>query len=330
MIKKLSLVTILFLFALIVIYHNGIIRLYRDYQSIKLSKNRAEIYRLKGKTNFKDITEQLILDNSVPTELKKPLIDGDRKIIVFKYRSDGNNVAGYLSYLTNQKQNPTVLFLRGGNKFFGLMRPNNRFSFLKGCNIVGTLYRGNIYNGQDEFGGEDVNDVENLIKFLPQLEQYSNIKLQAPYTMMGVSRGALEMFLSLQRSKYVQQVANKAISVSGNVDLQVTMEQRPDMKFLFKSFFKNSTNTSFEDWVSIRNPVQNLTAIPKSLEVLLVYGLSDERVSFQEQLNLKQALEKEHIHTKLVTIPEADHGFENHFNELENEVLKFINSGKSE
>ncbi|MGC3900877.1 alpha/beta hydrolase family protein [Legionella pneumophila] len=244
--------------------------------------------------------------------------------MIFKYLSDGQEVAGYFSYLTNQKQNPTLIFLRGGNKFFGLMRPNNRFSFLKGYNVVGTLYRGNIYKGEDELGGEDVHDVENLLKFIPRLENFSNVKLQVPFTMMGVSRGALEMFLSLQQSKYVQQVVNKAISVSGNIDIRVTMQQRPDMKYLFKQFFKNSTHATFEDWIKKRNPINNLTNIPNTLKVLMVYGTADDRVSLQEQLNLKQALEKENIYAKFVTIDGADHGFENHFDELEKIVLQFM------
>ena len=53
MIKKISLLITLIFFALIATYHNMIIRTYRDYQSLKLSKSRAEIYRLKGKKNFK-------------------------------------------------------------------------------------------------------------------------------------------------------------------------------------------------------------------------------------------------------------------------------------
>src|SRR5262249_49895496 len=109
MIKKMSLLIILIFVVLIAMYHNVIIRTYKDYQSLKLSKSRAEIYRLKGNTNFKDITEQLSIDESIPAELKAPLIRGDRKIVIFKYLSDGHEVAGYFSYLTNQKQNPTLI-----------------------------------------------------------------------------------------------------------------------------------------------------------------------------------------------------------------------------
>ncbi|MBA2649587.1 MAG: prolyl oligopeptidase family serine peptidase [Legionella sp.] len=326
MIKKISLLILIVLITVLAINRNIFIRLYQDYQSLKLSKNRAEIYRLEGKTNIKDITEQLISDKNTPSELKESLIKGERKIVVFKYLSDNNKVAGYLSYLTNHKQNPTLIFLRGGNKFFGIMRPNNRFSFLKRFNIVGTLYRGNIYGGKDEFGGDDVNDVENLIKFLPQLEQYSKIKLQPPFSMMGVSRGAMEMFLSLNRSEYVQKVINKAISVSGNLDLHVSMQHRPDMEYLFKRFFKDSPDKDFADWIHARNPINNLTNIPKALQVLLVYGLADNRVSLQEQLNFKQALEKENIDYRLVTFAGVDHGFDNDYNTLEKEVLKFLES----
>jgi len=287
-------------------------------------KERAKYYTLKNTTNALDITQKLIKDNSIPPELKDQLITGERRILIFKYISDSQPIAGYLSYLTHGKH-PTMIFLRGGSKYFGIMRPNNKFSFINGYNVVGTLYRGNIYGGKDEFGGEDINDVENLIKYIPQLEKIANITLQPPFNMMGISRGALEMFISLSHSNYVRSVVTNVISVSGNLDLQVTMNKRPEMKYLFKGFFKENEESNFDDWIKARNPVDNVKNIPKSLKILLVYGLSDERVSIEEQLNFKQALDKENIFSKLITIPGADHEFDAKFNEMEKTVLEFLN-----
>ncbi len=120
---------------------------------------------------------------------------------------------------------------------------------------MGTLYRGNIYGGDDQFGGNDIEDVENLIKFFPQLENFTKLKLQSPFTMMGISRGAMQMFISLSRSNYVKQRINKAISVSGNVDLNISMNKRFEMRYLFKKECKKSHIQDIHEWINIRDPV---------------------------------------------------------------------------
>ncbi len=304
-------------------FHKTIIREIKDYQSIQLSKKRAALYALDNSKAFKDITPELITDPNTPSELKAPLIDGTRRIIVFKYLSDGKYVAGYYSFLTNG-EHPTLIFLRGGNKFFGIMRPNNRFSFLNGYNVIGTLYRGNIYEGEDEFGGEDINDVENLVKFLPQVEDFIKAPIKTPKIIMGVSRGALEMFNSLAKSDVLKKTITYAISVSGNVDLRVTMKNRPEMKYLFKDFYKQSNGKDFDEWIKLRNPVDISSSLPQSIKVLLVYGLADDRVLIEEQQNLQDSLKKENIPVKLVTIQGADHGFEEHFSDLEKTIYEFL------
>ncbi len=123
------------------------------------------------------------------------LISVKRRIYIFKYLSDGKEVAGYFSLLT-QGEHPSIIFLRGDNGQFGILRPNNTFSYMEGYNVIGTLYRGNLYEGEDEFGGDDINDVENLIKFTPQLEQYTNKQIKPPFSMIGVSRGVIPPFLT--------------------------------------------------------------------------------------------------------------------------------------
>ena len=167
-------------------YRNTIFRLYQGFEDTQKSKERAKYYLMQDSSQIQDITQKIISDKAIPNDLKQPLIGGERRIVIFKYPSGSEYIAGYLSYLTNGAH-PVMIFLRGGNGFFGIMRPNNRFSFLTGYNVVGTLYRGNIYGGTDEFGGEDIQDVENLLKFFPELERFSHIKMQSPYAMMGAA-----------------------------------------------------------------------------------------------------------------------------------------------
>ncbi len=303
-------------------FRDTLLRLYQGFQGYRISKDRAKYYQLEG-TDIQDITQKLIDDPSIPADLKHPLIQGDRRIVIFKYLSGSDTVAGYLSYLTNG-DHPLMVFLRGGNGYFGITRPNNRFSLLDGYNIVGTLYRGNIYGGTDEWGGEDIQDVENLIKFFPELQDFTNVKFQAPYGMIGVSRGAMEMFIALSRSDYVKNNITHAISVSGNVDLKLSMKKRPEMSYLFRKKHQESGQEDFQSWIRSRDPVSQACRLSKSLKVLLVYGLEDNRVFLEEQQNLKASLESEHINVELAVIPGAEHGLDDHFEKFEDIFQKFM------
>lgn len=316
MFRKVFIVSFIIVLASGLYYRNTILRLYQGHIDMQKSKERAKYYLTNNGSDIQDITQAIISDETVPDDLKQPLINGERRIVVFKYLSGSEYVAGYLSYLTTGSH-PVLIFLRGGNGYYGVMRPNNRFSFFKDHNVVGTLYRGNIYGGADEFGGNDILDVENLLKFFPELEHFSHIKMQPPYTMMGVSRGAMEMFISLGRSNYVKSKVNRAISVSGNVDLKISMKNRPEMNYLFSRQYKSSKAKSFDEWVRVRNPVENVAALSKSLKVLLIYGLDDNRVSLEEQTSLMKALNEAGIENKLATIQGANHGLDEHYDDFE-------------
>ena len=306
--------------------HQGITRLYQGAMSYITNRNHTTFYQLTNNKSIQDISEQLSNDLSIPIELRQPLLEKKRRILIFKYLSDGHEVAGYLSLVTTG-EHPLVLFLRGGNGNFGILRPNNTFSFLDGYNTIGTLYRGNIYNGVDEFGGDDINDVENLIKFIPQLEQYSESHLKPPFAMIGVSRGAMEMFVSLSRSALVKSNVNKAISISGNVDLKTTVALRPEMKRMFESKFQEQKKfNNFDEWLNARNPVALVKQLKPSLEVLLLYGLNDNRVDIKEQSHLYSALQANNIKTKFIKIPGADHGMEGSIVKVKKIIVEFLQS----
>lgn len=305
------------------LYHKTLMRVYQGFHLLALSHRNAQYYILNNSSQIQDITNQLIADPKISSSQKQALIAGARRIVIFKYRSGEDMVAGYSSYLTNG-EHPTIVFLRGGNRFLGIMRPTNPYSFLKGFNVIGTLYRGNIYGGKDDFGGDEIADVENLFKFFPQIERYTHKSLQPPFTIMGVSRGGMEMIGALSQSDYLKSQVNIAISISGNLDLRTCMSQRPEMKYLLHKFYKHSTAKNFEEWIQRRDPINNAKYLSKSLKFLLLYGLSDNNVSIDEQRNFINTLKRENIFSSLITIPQGNHGLINKFEVLENEILKFI------
>lgn len=296
------------------------LRLFYGYQDRKISKERSKIYLLSNNEEFRDVTQQLITNQAIPYDLKQSLIDSERRIAVFKYKSGTETIAGYISYLTHGKH-PSMVFLRGGNGYYGIMRPNNIYSFWRNHHVVGTLYRGNLYGGNDEFGGEDVLDVENLIRFFPTLERHTQITLESPTVMVGVSRGAMQMFSSMTQSEYVKSRIQTAISISGNLSLFTSISNRFDMRLMHYTRYLTSNADNFNEWLRQRDPVSNVPKLSKSIKVFLFFGLADERVSIKEQEDMKNALDAGGIENQLITFKDGDHGLSRHLTAIYNKLV---------
>jgi dienelactone hydrolase len=98
------------------------------------------------------------------------------------------------------------------------------------------------------------------------------------------------------------------------------------MKYLYVNKFKNSKISNFAAWIKMRNPPDDAKNFSKSLKILLVYGLSDSLVSLEEQQSFKKALDSQGIVSQLVTIPGAEHGLLDHYEEFETIALHFMKS----
>jgi pimeloyl-ACP methyl ester carboxylesterase len=293
---------------------------YRDYLS---NIDRINYYKLSGDKMIEDISQKLIADTTIPDNLKAPLVGGKRKIVVFKYKSGEHFVAGYLSYVPHENLK-TMLFLRGGNGFLGILRPNNPYSLIGNLNVIGTLYRGNLYGGDDEMGGSEVADVDALIDFIPDLELFIGQKISPPTIAMGVSRGSMEMFAALSRYPRIRNTITHAISVSGANDLAVEIENRIEMRVLYKNKYQQFGSGTFEDWLKRRNPVSIVGGLSGNLKVLILYGTNDNLTFIEEQENLEHALKSHQIETKIIVIPEGNHGLLNQFGRVQQEIEDFI------
>lgn len=238
----------------------------------------AKFYDLAPDETYRDITQELLASPDT-TDVHKALIQKDeRRIVVFRYPSDGFEVKGYLSFVPSYSESPLLVFLRGGNCILGLMNPANDFSLMKNYTVLGTAYRGGISQGQDEFGGEEVNDVKNLIAHIPQLQADLEIDLQpSKKYILGGSRGGMEMFLALERSTFLQSYFDKAVSLSGPTDLRLTIKYRADMKNMFIRAFGLRLGENEEEWLDRRSPLKHAHLLRKDLPILLIQGTEDHR-----------------------------------------------------
>ena len=177
-----------------------------------------------------------------------------------------------------------------GNRSFGLLHPGHKKISHGNHTYIGTTIRGGLNPGRDEFGGEDVNDVINLVKYLPTLQStIQNIHLSNKLYLVGESRGAMQMLLALSRSNWLQNKIEKAVSIVGLLDMNETLDKRPDMLSMFyQNFQLNRFNK--EKWINQRDPLQAINKIRNDLPILIIQGNEDIRVDLSEGLNMYNKL----------------------------------------
>ena len=127
--------------------------------------------------------------------------------------------------------------------------------------------------GEDEYGGQDVNDVKNLIDFIPHLEQRLNAIFQKEKMhFLGGSRGGMQMFLALVRFPELQTRVAKIVSLSGMLDMCQCLATRPDMKTMFikELGLVENVNEDEEEWINERAPLLAADKIDPNLLILII------------------------------------------------------------
>lgn len=254
--------------------------------SWSISSANAEYYKDLNKANdFLDVTERVLNDEDVSSSIKQFIIDYKRKIFVFLYPSDGLLVPAFLSYTPGAKDNSLIMFLRGGSKDFSVPHPA-QFANFQQNNIIGTIYRGSVGEGKDDRGGDDVNDIYNLVKYINVIEHKTGHKITSKKKyMIGYSRGAMQMFLALIRFPELQEFFNKAISVSGDIDPYITGKDLPRrVESFYKSF--GLTKENEENWYKHRTAKYHIGKISKDLPILILQTTKDQKVSLKQGVEL--------------------------------------------
>lgn len=219
----------------------------------------------------------------------------------------------------------SAIFFRGGNGHLGIMKPSNLFSSIPKTNVMATLYRGNLYQSEefDQLGGDDLNDIDNMLNFIPALEKELNLHIKKPEILSGVSRGGMQAIAALAHSKNLKKMIKDVYLNSGNVDLRISQQDRFEMKFLFyKKYWQQSTFNTFDEWLEYRNPSQLVKKIPKEININLYYGLKDKLVSLEQQNSFINALNKEGIKSKLVLFENESHGVTNYVEEINSQIIQ--------
>ena len=244
----------------------------------------------------------------------------------FEYLVDGIKVNGFIIKPKGSTEKlPVVIYNRGGNgdysavKFASMMR--NLFPIAwEGFVIIGSQYRGTFYKDKthdDEFGGQDVNDVTALFKLIPSIAGADDKRIG----MLGASRGGMQTYLALKQTDKVKAVA----VIAGKSDAIVGLKQRPIMERVYKKRIPNYAQNKQAE-LEKRSVLYWLDKIPQDVPILLLHGMSDERVSVEQSITLAEALEKADIPHKLVLYPGDNHGLVQNKAKATQEIVAWFNA----
>lgn len=237
------------------------------------------------------------------------------------YESDNLRIKGFevRPKNVNDIKYPTIIYNRGGNNGFGKISDDFAIDFFskfaeEGFVVLASQYRGKHSEGDDEFGGEDLNDVNNIIDLVYSLEYVDQERIY----MIGFSRGSMMTLMSIKNRDDI-----KAAVVIGTIsNLFDTYDNREDeMKKLLIDCI-GGTPEEVEDEYVKRSAMFWSDDI--DVPLLMLHGSDDWRVSSSQAKNLKEALDNNGTTNKLIIYKDAGHNLGDNYLESINEILTWF------
>lgn len=230
------------------------------------------------------------------------------------YQSDGLTITGYIFKPKKEGIYPVLLTTRGGNRNFGAYTLNSfdlpQELASKGYVVLATQLRGNKFSdGQDEFGGKDLNDILRLIDIAKSIDFMDDKNIG----MYGISRGGR---CTYQISRLTDDI--KAIAVIGApVDPMIIFETRPEM---YTNVYQQLVGDSIEhrEAYHYRSPIKWASEINEP--VLIMHGLDDWRVTPKHAQLMEQELTRLNKPFKSIFLENGNHSLSSH-TQLRNDAL---------
>lgn len=245
----------------------------------------------------------------------------------FTYKVDGLTVEGY--YLqpknTGDKKLPLVIYNRGGNAGFGYVVFGKKMQLIAdiaaaGYTVIGSQYRGSsssyiANNGEDEFGGADVNDVVALAEIAKAIPNTNTDNL----ALVGWSRGAMQSYRAARELPQTKAI----IAIAGNADAEKGLAWRPAMERVYRERVPDFT-TNREAALTQRSVIKWIDELPAQSHILLLHGEDDKRVNVEQSKALGSELAMRKHPYKLAIFQGDNHGLFNHREQVKTLVLDWL------
>ncbi|MFK8055201.1 MAG: alpha/beta hydrolase family protein [Saprospiraceae bacterium] len=269
-----------------------------------------------------------VFTDATKTEFKKHLaFFANVDMYEVTYLSDGLKIQSFAAVPKAAGEHPVIIYNRGGNRDFGalqLLREKYKYpaayQFSKLANegyvVIGCNYRGcGDSEGEDEFGGRDVNDVLNLIEAVKEIPKADETRIG----MYGWSRGGMMTYLTLPRTTSIK------AAVVGGAPSDKRIIERPDMETnvyaeLIPKYWDNK-----EAELKKRSAVLFADKFPADVPILILHGDADVKVKSAHAENMALAFDKYGIPYRLKIFEGGDHGLSQFRAERDQDVLDWFN-----
>jgi len=244
--------------------------------------------------------------------------DSLNKAVVEKitYLSDGLKVKGYIAYpKDDSKKYPCIIWCRGGIANAGAIdkfTARGIFGQLAGWGycVFASQYRGNDGGeGQDDFGGDDVNDVLNLIPLADEIPQAN----KNVWGIEGWSRGGMMTYLSLTKTKFFK----AAIVAGGITNLRCNKFDNKYFNQLNELNDWKNNEVELAEKCASRSILNFADKLCKTTPILIIHGNDDETVLPDDSIGLSKKLIDFKIPFRLVLLEGGDHYLKTHRKEVD-------------
>jgi dipeptidyl aminopeptidase/acylaminoacyl peptidase len=257
-------------------------------------------------------TNSMILDRSEITlseAQNKMIVSGWGKDVLnnttcekIDYTSDNLKVHGYIAYPNDHsKKYPCIIWNRGGYENSGVIdqfSARGMFGLIASWDYVvfASQYRGNSKSeGKDELGGNDVNDILNIMTLADEFEFAEKSK----WAIEGWSRGGMMTYLTLLKNPNFR----CAVLVGAISDFKnYTLENEKRASFYKKLIGEEDFEKKLEERTII-NFADKLPNIP----YLILHGKSDETVPVEQSIKIAEKFKELNYDYRLELFEGGDH-----------------------
>lgn len=222
-------------------------------------------------------------DGTIITKQRFPSPHPNIRLFIVTYLSQGLKVKGLLAEPDDDQMYDGFLYLRGGIKNVGKVRPSRIVQFAaEGFIVFAPYYRGNQGGeGDEDFAGEDRADG---ISGFTLLEQHKRVKPENIH-IFGFSRGGI---MALWTAIYCKSAAS-VVTWGGVSDMFLTYVERVDLRRMMKRVI-GGTPSKVPNEYKYRTP---LFAVDELVApVLIIHGEKDNNVSIEHAYRLEKILKE--------------------------------------
>lgn len=203
------------------------------------------------------------------------------KLSIITYLSNDLKIKGLLAEPENKNVSEGFLYLRGGIKNVGKVRPSRIVQFaLQGFIVFAPFYQGNQGGeGNEDFAGDDRYDAFSAFQLLAEHPRVKRVHV------FGFSRGGV---MALLTALHMPEAAS-VVTWGGVSDMFLTYEERVDLRKMMKRVI-GGTPHKYPERYEYRTPLYELNQLQAN--VLIIHGVLDHNVSVEHAFRLEKRLKE--------------------------------------